>query len=380
MTRTLWVSNDLPPRSGGIEQYLANLLASRPAEATRVLASPWPGGPEHDATLSYRVDRIGRRPLLPTPALARAVQHAADDHGAEVVVFGASWPLGELGARMTQPTVAFSYGHEAGMVRVGFGPLVRRVARANTAVTVLSNFTSSALTRWLAPHTRVELLPAGVDADAFHPTVDGGHVRARHGIAGDRPVVVCVSRLVPRKGQDVLVECWPRVRSAVPGAHLLLVGTGPLEQKLRARVSQLGLDRDVTLTGEVAWADLPAYHAAGDLFAMPCRTRLGGLDVEGLGIVYLEAQACGKPVLAGSSGGAPEAVVDGETGRVVDGTDPGAVTTAIVQLLADPDRCRDMGRAGRRFVERRWSWPVITRRLDGLLAELARAPRARDPH
>ena len=368
MTRTLWVTTDFPPRSGGIEQYLANLLARRPPGSARVLTPPWPGDAAHDRAQRYRVDRLGRRPYLPTPALAGRVRKKAREHGADVVLLGPAWPLGELAGRLGRPTVALTYGHEAGMARVGLGPLVRRLARAS-AVTVLSEFTRRVLTPWLAP-TRVELVPPGVDTDVFHPGVDGSRIRARHGIAPDRPLVVCVSRLVPRKGQDVLVETWPLVAAEVPGAHLLIAGTGPGEDALRARVAALGLGRDVTLAGEVPWTDLPAYHAAGDVFAMPCRTRLGGLDVEGLGIVYLEAQACGVPVVAGRSGGAPEAVVDGETGHVVDGRDPQSLRRALVGLLRDPERRVAMGKAGRAFVERRWSWDAIVHRLDGLLEDL----------
>jgi phosphatidylinositol alpha-1,6-mannosyltransferase len=371
MTRTLWVTTDFPPRSGGIEQSLAGLLACRPPQSTRVLTAPWPGGPDYDATLSYRVDRIGRRPLLPTPALGRRVRKVADVHAAEVILLGPAWPLGELAGRFEQPTIALSYGHEAGMVRVGLGPLIRRLHRA-TVVTVISTFTRSLLEPWLAPHARVEFLPPGVDVNVFHPSVDGTAVRTRHGIAADQPLVVCISRLVARKGQDVLIEAWPSVTAAVPGAHLLIAGTGPHETTLRRRVEQLGLRRDVTLAGELTWGDLPAYYTAGDVFAMPCRTRLGGLDVEGLGMVYLEAQACGIPVVAGRSGGAPEAVLDGETGHAVDGADPAAVRRAIVDLLRDPDRRAAMGTAGREFVEGRWSWSVIAHRFDALLADLSR--------
>jgi phosphatidyl-myo-inositol dimannoside synthase len=371
VTRTLWVTTDFPPRSGGIEQYLANLLAHQKPDDVRVLTAVWPGAQAYDRTLPYRVDRIGRRPLLPTRTLARVVREAAVAHRADVVLLGPAWPLGELANRVQRPTVALSYGHEAGMARVGLGRLVRRVGKAS-AVTVLSDFTSRSLSPWLASRTRVELLPPGVDVDTFRPSVDCHSIRVRHNIAEDQPLVTCVSRLVPRKGQDVLVEIWPRVRAAVPGARLLIVGTGPHERALRTRVAALGLDRDVVLTGEVPWSELPAYHAAADVFAMPCRTRFGGLDVEGLGIVYLEAQACGVPVIAGRSGGAPEALIDGKTGHIVDGADPGAVAHAIVALLSDPGRRKAMGAAGRAFVEERWSWPVIVRTLDALLADLSR--------
>jgi phosphatidylinositol alpha-1,6-mannosyltransferase len=180
-------------------------------------------------------------------------------------------------------------------------------------------------------------------------------------------VVVCVSRLVARKGQDVLVSGWPRVLARHPDARLLLVGGGPAEKSLRRAVARLGLERSVVLTGPVAADELPAYYAAGDVFAMPCRTRRAGLDVEGLGMVFLEAAACGRPVVAGTSGGAPEAVQEGVTGHVVDPRSPDAVAGAIAGLLDDPAKARVMGMAGRAWVEQRWSWTTIAATLDELL-------------
>ena len=195
-------------------------------------------------------------------------------------------------------------------------------------------------------------LTPGVDVETFRPDVDGSAVRARYGLA-DRPVIVCVSRLVPRKGQDVLIRALPMVRRTVPDAALLIVGKGPYLDDLRAVAEQNGVTEHVVFTGGVAHADLPAHYAAGDVFAMPCRTRRAGMDVEGLGIVYLEASAVGLPVLAGDSGGAPDAVRQGETGYVVDGRDERAVAARLVTLLVRrgparavrPCRAR-MGRAG----------------------------------
>lgn len=369
--RTLWVSNDFPPRAGGIEHFLSRLVASRPPGSARVLASAWPGDRDHDAAFPQPVERVGRRPLLPTRRLAERVRRAAAAHRADVVVFGAAWPLGELGSALDVPTLAISHGHEAGLARVGGGRLVRRVARAVDAISVISEYTRAALEPWAAGHADVVDLAPGVDVDAFSPAADGGVVRTRHGVAADAPLVVCVSRLVARKGQDVLVEAWPDVRARCPGARLLLVGDGPLRRRLARRVAALGLDGAVTLVGEVAWRDLPAYHAAADVFAMPCRTRFGGLDVEGLGIVFLEAQATATPVVVGRSGGAPETVRDGETGVVVDGRSPRMVADALVTLLADPARRAAMGAAGRAFVTATWAWPVVTARLDAILAGLA---------
>jgi phosphatidylinositol alpha-1,6-mannosyltransferase len=371
MTRALWVTNDLPPRSGGIEQFLGNLLASSNPTTTWVLASDQPGAAAHDATLPYAVRRIGRRPLLPGPTLLRQVRNAARAHGAEVVVFGATWPLGELAAHLNLPCVALSHGLEAGMARAGLGPLIRRATRGLDGLGILSAYTRTAIAPCVGDPTVLHQLPPGVDLEAFHPGADGAGIRSRHGLGGRQPLAVCVSRLVSRKGQDVLIEGWRRVQRRVPDAHLLIVGTGPRRVALQRRGAELGLGASVTFAGEVAWADLPAYHAAADVFAMPCRTRLGGLDVEGLGIVYLEAQACGTPVVAGRSGGAPEAVVDGQTGHVVDGTDVEAVADAVADLLSDPFEAALMGERGRAFVARYYSWPMVMGRLEAMLRQAA---------
>src|SRR3954462_9123531 len=209
-------------------------------------------------------------------------------------------------------------------------------------------------------------LSPGVDVDVFTPAADGDEIRRRHGL-GDAPVVVCVSRLVARKGQDVLVAGWPRVLERHPDARLLLVGGGPGEASLRRAIASRELERSVVLTGPVAAPDLPAHYAAGDVFAMPCRTRRGGLDVEGLGMVFLEAAACGRPVVAGTSGGAPETVREGVTGHVVDPRSPAAVAATIADLLDDPARAAAMGAAGRAWVEERWSWTTIAQTFAGIL-------------
>jgi len=179
---------------------------------------------------------------------------------------------------------------------------------------------------------------------------------------------VCVSRLMPRKGQDTLISVWSRVMQHVPGAALLIVGGGPYRKRLDQLVRSQGLENDVFFTGTVPWAELPAHYAAGDVFAMPCRTRNRGLDVEGLGIVYLEASATGLPVIAGDSGGAPDAVRSGETGFVVPGRDESTLVDRVVELLADPARASAMGQAGRQWVEAEWRWSIVAGRLTQLLA------------
>lgn len=365
--RTLWVTNDFPPRSGGIEQFVANLLARLDPDTVRVVASHHPDAARYDATLPYPVVRAARRPLLPTPAVARRVRSEAAQHHADLIVFGASWPLAELAPHMGLPSVALTHGHEAGIVKVGGGPMIRSALRGVAGIGVISDYTSRALAPWVPHGTAVHRVAPGVDVDRFHPEVSGADVRRRYGIDAQTPLVLCLSRLVARKGQDVLVEVWPRVLAEVAGAHLLIAGGGPREQRLRQRVATLNMTGSITFAGDVPSSDLSAFHAAADLFAMPCRTRMFGLDVEGLGIVYLEAQATGTPVVAGASGGAPEAVIHGKTGLVVNGGDFDAVLWGVVDLLNDSERRRAMAAAGRRFVVERYAWDVVGRNFEAML-------------
>ena len=191
-------------------------------------------------------------------------------------------------------------------------------------------------------------------------------MRARYGL-GDRPVVVCVSRLVKRKGQDLLIEALPALRSAVPDVVLLVVGGGKDEPRLRKLAADRAVTGAVVFTGGVPYPELPEHFAAGDVFAMPCRTRRKGMDVEGLGMVYLEASACGLPVVAGDSGGAPEAVLEGETGYVVGGRDRDALTDRLITLLRDPELRVRLGAAGRAWTQQQWTWDRLAHQLTGLL-------------
>jgi phosphatidyl-myo-inositol dimannoside synthase len=214
---------------------------------------------------------------------------------------------------------------------------------------------------------RMTRLHPGVDAAVFKPDPAArAEIRERYGLGG-RPVVMCVSRLVPRKGQDTLLRAWPAVLGHVPDAALLLVSGGPYAGALRQLAERTGVSASVTFTGPVPQAELPAHYAAGDVFAMPCRTRRGGLDVEGLGIVYLEASAAGLPVVGGDSGGAPDAILRGETGYVVGGRDVAALSGRLIALLQDPAGARAMGEKGRAWVERDWNWDVIAGRLRTLI-------------
>lgn len=372
MRRTLVVTNDFPPRPGGIQTYVANLLAHLPADSVVVYASRWPGADEYDRRVAYPVIRQDTGMLLPTPAVARRARGIARAEGCTAVWFAAAAPLGLLADGLRRAgvdrLVASTHGHEIGWAALPVARrMLRRVADSVDAVTYLGEYTRVRLAR--AFGARAELLhrlPPGVDAAAFHPASSGEAVRGRYGLTG-RPVVVCVSRLVARKGQDTLIRALPAIRRRVPDAALLIVGGGRAD-RLRRLAGFAGVAEHVVFAGSAGAGELPAYYAAGNVFAMPCRTRLAGLDVEGLGIVYLEASAMGLPVVAGLSGGAPEAVLDGRTGHLVDGRDVAAVADRVAGLLADPATAARLGRAGRDWVAAEWRWETFAGRLAALLA------------
>jgi phosphatidylinositol alpha-1,6-mannosyltransferase len=248
--------------------------------------------------------------------------------------------------------------------------VLRRIGDGVDTVTYLGEYTRRRIASALSAEAadRMVRLTPGVDTEVFHPDPTGRRkVRERYRL-GDRPVVVCVSRLMPRKGQDTLIQALPEIRRRVPDTALLLVGGGPYRSRLEKLARESGVADDVVFTGSVPFPELPAHYAAGDVFAMPCRTRRGGLDVEGLGIVYLEASATGLPVVAGGSGGAPDAVADGETGYVVDAGDVESLVGRVSGLLASPTAASSLGARGRAWVQQRWSWPQQSGRLAGLLA------------
>ncbi|MBP2702464.1 glycosyltransferase family 4 protein [Microbispora sp. RL4-1S] len=381
-TRTLIVTNDFPPRPGGIQAFVHGLAARRPPGSVVVYAPRWKGCDEFDARQPYEVVRHPSSLMLPTRSVERTAASLVEDGGA--VVFGAAAPLGLLAPALRRAgaarVVMLTHGHEASWARLpGARRLLRRIGEGADVVTYLGDYTYRSLAPLIPPGKLVRLAP-GVDTAAFRRGAGGDAVRASLGL-GTRPVAVCVSRLVPRKGQDALLRAWPLVLRRVPDAVLLLVGGGPERRALERTAAARRLRDSVVITGSVPWARLPAYYDAGDVFAMPCRSRLGGLDAEGLGIVYLEASATGLPVVAGASGGAGDAVREGETGLVVDGTSTAAVADAVAGLLSDPGRARAMGERGRAWIEEEWRWELVSDRFGELLtgAEAGGAGGRRQP-
>ena len=373
MSRVLLVTNDFPPRPGGIQSFLHGLVARMPADDVVVYTSQWRDWKEWDAAQSFTVVRDSTSVLLPTPQVRHRAVALFREYECDAVWFGAAAPLGLIAPAVrragAQRVVATTHGHEVGWAAApGARQLLRRIASGVDTLTYLGGYTRQRLAAAVGPANTGKLhqLTPGVDDEMFRPGL-GGELREELGLAG-RPVVVCVSRLMPRKGQDTLIRALPGIQERVPRATLLFVGGGPSRRGLERLAAATGVSGSVVFTGSVPWAMLPSYYGVGDVFAMPCRTRLGGIDVEGLGMVFLEAAACGLPVVAGDSGGAPDTVVDGETGFVVGGDRVEPVARAVGDLLADPDRAARMGARGRDWVRQRWSWSRSVATIQELLA------------
>ncbi len=378
MARVLLVTNDFPPRRGGIQSYLGefvNRLVDSGTHSVTVYAPKWKGAEAFDEaadSAGYRVLRHPTTLMLPVPTVDARMRRLIDDNDIDTVWFGAAAPLALLAPRARQAgatrVLASTHGHEVGWSML---PVARSVLRSigdhTDVVTFVSRYTRSRFAPAFGPSAALEYLPPGVDSDRFRPDPAArAELRKRYRL-GERPTVVCLSRLVPRKGQDMLIKALPAIRRRVPGAALVIVGGGPYLETLGKLARDCEVEDHVIFTGGVPGDELPAHHAMADVFAMPCRTRGAGMDVEGLGIVFLEASATGVAVVAGDSGGAPEAVQHNKTGLVVDGNSVDEIGEAVTELLIDRDRAAARGAAGRDWVRSEWRWDLLAARLEKLL-------------
>lgn len=373
MRRTLVVTNDFPPTVGGIQSYVRDFLDTQDPATITVFASTQDAeaARAHDATLDYEVIRWPRSVMLPTPTTAYAMAEIIQAREIDNVWFGAAAPLALLGSRAREAgasrIIASTHGHEVGWSMLPVArQMLRRIGEQADIVTYISDYTLNRFRSAFGPSPTFRHLPSGVDAEVFHPATPEKRVqtRAHWQLEPGTPVISCISRLVPRKGQDKLIAALPAVLETHPEATLVIVGAGRIEAKLRQQAAPLG--DAVRFLGSLTHQDMVDVLAASDVFAMPARTRGGGLDVEGLGIVYLEAQACGIPVIAGNSGGAPETVTP-RTGLVVDGRDVDKLSAALTGLLSDHRRRTAMGIAGRAQVENQWLWDFMGARLTEIL-------------
>ncbi|RFZ42452.1 GDP-mannose-dependent alpha-(1-6)-phosphatidylinositol monomannoside mannosyltransferase [Mycobacterium marinum] len=378
MSRVLLVTNDFPPRRGGIQSYLSEFvgrLVEAGSHSITVYAPQWKGAQGYDDVVraaGYRVVRHPSTLMLPVPTVDSRMRRLIAQHDIDTVWFGAAAPLALLAPRARQAgatrVLASTHGHEVGWSMLPVArSVLRRIGDTTDIVTFVSRYTRSRFAPAFGPAASLEYLPPGVDTDRFRPDPAArAELRKRYQL-GERPTVVCVSRLVPRKGQDTLIKALPAIRRRVDGAALVIVGGGPYLEPLRKLARDCEVDEHVTFTGGVPGEELPTHHAMADVFAMPCRTRGSGMDVEGLGIVFLEASASGVPVIAGESGGAPETVQHNKTGLVVDGNSVDKVAGAVIEVLADRDRAVRMGDAGRQWVTSQWRWDTLAARLAELL-------------
>jgi phosphatidyl-myo-inositol dimannoside synthase len=376
--KVLFVTNDFGPRAGGIETFIIGLIERRAFASTIVYTSAQANSQEYDQIwekkYGVKVIRDSSRILLPTPRVARRISALIKAEGISVAAFGAAAPLGLLAHSMKRSgivrIVALTHGHEVWWAKVfPFNLLLRRIGTGVDSLTYLGEYTRQMISRPLtqsAKSAMIKIAP-GIDTDHFSPR-NSANLRQSLQLS-QKKVIVCVARLVHRKGQDKLIDAMPSILESIANAHLLIVGQGPYQSKLVKRVKKLGLEESVTFVGRINYEKLPEYICVGDLFAMPSRSRFGGLEVEGLGIAYLEASACGLPVIAGSSGGAPDAVVDGKSGVVVNGTDITAIAKTVIKFLRDPEGSRQMGQFGRNWVVEKWRWEIWSQAFERLLKQ-----------
>ena len=374
---TLFITNDFGPRAGGIETFVHGLIERLPRGSVVVYTSAQPDSEKFDAKwltdFGVEVVRDRSKILLPTPRVIKACQKLVKSRKLTRVAFGAAAPLGIMARAMrsagAEKIVALTHGHEVWWAKVPpFSFAIKFMSQSIDAITYLGDYTRSEISKAISKsdvNKLVQIAP-GIDVDHFVPT-DSSELRAQLGLT-DKSVIISVGRLVHRKGQDKLISALPAIRSAVPNVHLVLVGVGPHQNYLENLVAKLNLTDCVTFIGRINYSELPKYICVGDIFAMPSRSRFFGLEVEGLGIVYLEASACGLPVVGGKSGGAPDAVLVGETGVVVDGTDTSEIASACIDLLNNPELCALMGATGRAWIIENWRWEIWATRYAELLA------------
>lgn len=371
--RHLLVTNDFPPKVGGIQQYLWELWRRLPADDVTVLTTPHPDAARWDAEQGYRVVRSASRVLLPTPGLVTEVRALADEVGADLVLLDPALPLGHIGPRLDRPYGVVLHGAEVTVPgRTALArPALAKVLVGAELVVAAGGYPADEGERAARRGLPVVVVPPGVDTERFRPPTEGERAttRADLGVADDDELVVSISRLVPRKGMDVLIDAAARLAPRRPRLRVLIAGAGRDEARLRRRIARTGAP--VRLLGRIAEDDKPRLLGAADVFAMVCRDRWAGLEQEGFGIVFLEAAACGVPQVAGASGGAAEAVADGVTGRIVaDPTDADAVAAAIEAYLDDPAGRAAAGVAARERAVRDFSYDGLAATLGAALDEL----------
>jgi len=373
--KILLVTNDLGPRAGGIETFILGLLDQLDGSQIVIYTAAQTGSDQFDKILSAKTGVIILRDkssvLLPTPWVNRRVRAVALRFESEVIWFGAAMPLawmsGLLKRAGAKRIVAITHGHEVWWAKLPpFRQIFAQSTKSIDVLTYLGQFTRRAMAPVVSARCAMVHIAPGISIQHFTPGAKSQKLIDELDLEG-KQVLISVGRLVHRKGQDKLLEALPQILLTHPDIILLFVGVGPRQKKLDQLVRSHELSNYIRFVGRIAYDALPDYFRLGDLFVMPSRSRLAGLEVEGLGIVYLEASACGIPVVAGASGGAPDAVIQGKTGLVVDGTKVDEIARTINELLDNPTQLAAMGQAGRAWTVERWSWQIWGERFREVL-------------
>lgn len=366
----LLVTNDFPPKIGGIQSLLWEWWRRLPADSFAVLTSPYQGAAEFDARQPYRIERTKEPVLLPHPFMVNRINSMARDFGADFVVLDPAVPLGLVGRSLALPYMVVLHGAEVTVP--GRLPVSRQVLghvlRGAKHVIAAGGYPAREGDHAAGRALPTTVVPPGVDTSRFVPLADAERtaVRARFGLGMDDEVVLGVSRLVTRKGYDTVIRAVARLAPHRPRLRLVIGSTGRDEDRLRRIAAET--NAPVTFLGRVAHDDLPLLYGCADVFTMMCRNRWAGLEQEGFGIVFVEAASCGTPQIAGDSGGAAEAVTDGVTGYVMaNPTDDSALAARIAGLLDDGDLRRRMSLASREKAVREFDYDVLARRLAGVL-------------
>jgi|UniRef100_UPI00404AE999 phosphatidyl-myo-inositol dimannoside synthase len=374
--KILCITNDFGPRAGGIETFVMGLIERAPQGSIIVYTSAQGDTTSYDQAwlrdFGVEVIRDRSKILLPTPRVIQSVKKVIARDSIKQVFFGAAAPLAVMARSLRRKgvvnIVALTHGHEVWWAKLWpFSSAISSIGNSVDHLTYLGEFTKSEIAKALSTKAKSRLvkIAPGIDTDHFAP--DSGSIQLRRELGLiDKKVIVSVGRLVHRKGQDFLIQSLPAILEKHPTAHILMVGEGPYRKDLTKMVEKLKLSQSVTFIGRIQYKDLPRYICAGDIFAMPSRSRLAGLEVEGLGIVYLEASSCALPVVAGRSGGAPDAVDEGITGFSVDGTSTAEISSAIIKLLDDPVKAKAMGAAGRSWIIEKWRWEIWSKQFNAL--------------
>ena len=373
--KILLITNDLGPRAGGIESFILGLLKRLPQGSVIVYTSSQPKSESFDKDLfdKYGVIIIRDRSkiLLPTPRITRRAVKLMNQFDAKLIWFGAAAPLALMATHLRKNgadrIIALTHGHEVWWAKLPiFRQLLSKISKDVDVLTYLGEYTKNAIKKVVSDQSKLIKIAPGIDVDHFQPSEKSNDLIHKLNIS-NRPVIVSVGRLVHRKGQDKLIVAMSQVIKDFPTAVLLLVGEGPIKYMLQKLVQHHSLEKNVIFAGRVQLDELPRYIQLGQIFAMPARDRFFGLEVEGLGIVYLEASACALPVIVGNSGGAPDAVISEKTGLIVDGTSPDQIANSIKTLLQQPELAKRYGAAGREWVVNEWRWEIWSKRFNSLL-------------